>query len=74
MNPMEAAKLRHSVSQLRGLLRFTRRDNNHLRTLLGKSATYLAVVADDVEVRTELPELAAFVAHVREVLHETEAA
>lgn len=74
MNPMEVAKLRHSVSQLRGLLRFTRRDNNHLRTLLHRSATYLAVVADDVELRTELPELAAFVAHIREVLQETEAA
>lgn len=68
---MEVAKLRHSVSQLRGLLRFSRRDNIHLRTLLNRSATYLAVVADDVELRTELPELAAFVAHIREVLQET---
>jgi hypothetical protein len=68
---MEVAKLRHSVSQLRGLLRFTRRDNAHLRTLLRQSEMYLSAWGDDVELRTELPELAAFVAHVREVLQET---
>lgn len=72
MNPIEVAKLRQSSGQLRGLLRLTRRDNAHLRELLRRAATYLAVVADDDEIRMELPELSVFVAHIREVCRETD--
>ena len=71
MNPLEVARLRHHASQLRAQLRHTRADNAHLRELLRRASSYVKAVADDDEMRLEMPELADFLTHVRDVLKQT---